>query len=250
MNNMIKAALSFFLVSCYMLHCKAQAPASFEPVAVVELFTSEGCSSCPPADKLLGETIKHYENGNKRIFALAFHVDYWNRLGWKDSFSTKQFSDRQGMYAQALHLNGVYTPQIVVNGTQEFVGSDGSSLDEALLKADSKKSSAEFSELKALSSGKQINVSYSLKGDFADSRINFALVSIHESIFVKSGENHGRQLEHTNVVRQFVTVQAASSGNIQLNDVAQTDNWMLIAYVQKNNGLAIVGAADVKLLSK
>jgi hypothetical protein len=244
----MKNVAFLLLTTCYMVNSKGQALANFEPVAVIELFTSEGCSSCPPADKLLSETVKNSENGNRKIFALAFHVDYWNRLGWKDSFSTKQFSDRQGMYAEALHLNGVYTPQIVVNGTREFVGSDKSSLNEALLKAVSKKSSVGFSVLKATSSGNHVNVSYILNGDYTDSRINFALVSIHESTFVKSGENHGRQLEHTNVVRQFVSVQAASSGSIQLSNVIRSNNWMLIAYVQKNNGLAIVGAAGVKPL--
>ena len=89
---------------------------AFQPVAVLELFTSQGCSSCPAADRLLARTISNAGKDGKNVFALSFHVDYWNRLGWPDPFSTKEYSDRQSQYASQLNLSGVYTPQIVVNG--------------------------------------------------------------------------------------------------------------------------------------
>src|ERR1700722_14103794 len=79
--------------------------AQFEPVAVIELFTSQGCSSCPPADKLLSKTITSAKTNGKKIFALEFHVDYWNYLGWSDPFSDKEFSERQNEYASAMKLN-------------------------------------------------------------------------------------------------------------------------------------------------
>src|ERR1700712_5296387 len=87
--------------------------------AVIELFTSEGCSSCPPADAVIAKVEK--ESADKPIYILAFHVDYWNRLGWKDVFSSAAYSARQNQYAQWLNLSSVYTPQVVVNGRTEFV---------------------------------------------------------------------------------------------------------------------------------
>src|SRR5882757_10188754 len=90
--------------------------------AVVELFTSEGCSSCPSADALVAAVQK--ENKDQPVYILAFHVDYWDRLGWKDAFSDAAYSDRQRAYASWLRLSSIYTPQVVVNGRKEFVGSD------------------------------------------------------------------------------------------------------------------------------
>ena len=92
--------------------------------AVVELFTSEGCSSCPPADALLAEQVRDAREHGRPVYCLAFQVDYWNRLGWADPYSDAGFSRRQNDYAQAFQSDRVYTPQVVVNGTEEFVGSD------------------------------------------------------------------------------------------------------------------------------
>ena len=92
----------------------------FSPVVVLELFTSEGCSSCPLADNLLPQLASL----DAAVIPLSFHVDYWNRLGWKDPFSSAAFSDRQREYGQHFNSDGVYTPQLVVNGEYEMVGSD------------------------------------------------------------------------------------------------------------------------------
>ena len=99
--------------------------------AVVELFTSEGCSSCPPADALVARVQK--ESTNKPVYILAFHVDYWNRLGWKDVYSSAEYSARQNQYANWLNLSSeVYTPQAIVNGHTEFVGSEEGTLRKAI----------------------------------------------------------------------------------------------------------------------
>src|SRR5262245_43259594 len=93
---------------------------SYAPVVILELFTSEGCSSCPPADKLLPELTKLGSN----IIPISFHVDYWNRLGWVDPFSSSNYSDRQRKYGEQFKLESIYTPQLVVNGEYELVGSN------------------------------------------------------------------------------------------------------------------------------
>ncbi len=243
----LMAAL-IFISALVQLRCTAQATGQFEPVALIELFTSEGCSSCPPADKLLAATLQNADASGSKIFGLAFHVDYWNRLGWKDSFSTKQYTDRQAMYVTGLGLNGAYTPQMVVNGTTEFVGSDKASLNKALLKALNTKSAAGFTLLKAVPNGDKLSVSYALKGDIGGSQIHVALVTLHASTDVKSGENRGLQLQHTHVVRQFVSAKALLSGNIELPNIppAQPANCLVIAYVQQDGNLRITAAASVQ----
>src|SRR6476646_10282347 len=98
---------------------------------VVELFTSQGCSSCPPADELLGR-IARDPSLRGRVIPLAFHVDYWDHLGWRDPFSSPEWSQRQLDYVRAMHLSGAYTPQAVVGGAREFVGSNESQLFSAI----------------------------------------------------------------------------------------------------------------------
>ena len=92
--------------------------------AVVELFTSEGCSSCPPADAVLAELIKDAKDNNRRVFCIAFPVDYWNKLGWTEPHGDPNHTKRQQEYSTAFRTDQIYTPQMIVNGTEEFVGSD------------------------------------------------------------------------------------------------------------------------------
>jgi len=220
---------------------------TFESVAVIELFTSEGCSSCPPADELLGKTILQANRDGKKIYAIALHVDYWNRLGWKDSFSTNQFSERQQSYVQNLNLHGAYTPQMVVNGRTEFVGSDEGALDQALNKALATNATAAFTSLKITEpAGKGIGVHYELQGDFSDSEIHLALVSLHEVTAVKRGENGGRTLKHSNVVRQLLTGRVQAFGEMQFAGypVPSRDNLSVIAFVQRKTDGQIIAASE------
>ena len=121
---MLATLLFFMLNSSSILDEEAETQAT-EPgaFAVVELFTSQGCSSCPPADRLLSSLLAEAEKEGKNIFPLSFHVDYWNRLGWRDPYSSSDFSKRQRRYATALS-SGVYAPQMVFKGREECVGSN------------------------------------------------------------------------------------------------------------------------------
>lgn len=219
--------------------------ASFEPIAVIELFTSQGCSSCPPADELLGKTIADAKTNGKKIFALSFHVDYWNRLGWKDPFSDSKYSQRQNDYVTTLKMESAYTPQMIVNGWDEFVGSDANVLSASLTKALSTSAKASFKSLSAnYTPGKAIKVQYSLEGRYKGNKINFALVSLKETTTIERGENKGLTLTNENVVRQFATATASSEGEFQLITLTTPvkGNAALIAYVQQDD-LKIVGAA-------
>ena len=108
---------------------------SSKPFVLIELFTSEGCSSCPSADKNLEKITAQAKAFGQNIYTLSYHVDYWDYLGWKDPYSTKQFSDRQRDYATQFNSNRIYTPQMVVNGKTEFVGSNQKTSQQAIKQA-------------------------------------------------------------------------------------------------------------------
>ena len=227
---------------------KSKITGVFEPVAVIELFTSQGCSSCPSADKLLGKTI-HNING-KKIFALSYHVDYWNRLGWADPFSSGAFSSRQNQYVSALNINGAYTPQMVVNGSREFVGSDKNALSTSLGNALAEKAETSFSELETLQEKqKGIKVKYKLEGNYSGATINFALVSLSETTDIKRGENGGITLTNENIVRQLITQKANEKGEVifAASPVPAVNNAAVIVFIQRQNGLKIIGAAMAKI---
>src|SRR5215469_12452024 len=110
-------------------------PPAKRKAVVVELFTSEGCSSCPPADALLTKMQHHATSNGAEIIPLGFHVDYWDELGWKDRFSSHAYTERQAEYSSRFRLDGPYTPQMVVDGETQFVGNDFGSAENALTKA-------------------------------------------------------------------------------------------------------------------
>jgi hypothetical protein len=223
--------------------------AQFQPVAVIELFSSQGCSSCPPADKLLSKTIANAEKDGRKIFALEFHVDYWNRLGWSDPFSDKKYTDRQDQYAAVLGLSSVYTPQMIVNGSREFVGSNEAALKDALTQALQTKSTAAFKTLTATVADGKPQVQYSLEGDFAGCKVNVALISLSETTPIKRGENGGRTLVNEHVVRQFISEQAKASGEIDFasSPLPAKSNMAVIAYIQRTADSKIIGAAQVEI---
>jgi hypothetical protein len=219
-------------------------------IAVVELFTSEGCSSCPPADDLLGELVKGAREDGRKVFALSFHVDYWNRLGWTDPYSDAAYSRRQNDYAAAFGSDRVYTPQMVVNGGEEFVGSDREkarkSIDAAL-----KSPAAASVKLRLTDSGKKDDAgwtaSYEVGSAPKGAVLNVALVERGLVSKVGRGENGGSTLRHENVVRFFRTVRLdeTGKGEVELKPPAGLvrKNASVIAYVQQANNGAVVGAA-------
>jgi hypothetical protein len=177
--------------------------------AVVELFTSEGCSSCPPADNAVAKLLKEYNN----VYLLGYHVDYWDNLGWKDVFSNADYTRRQKDYARKLN-SGIYTPQVVVNGEVQFVGSDENKLHAAINK-DLKESPQQNLTVTAKAVNNTINISYQTN---STNNLNIALVQLNAETKVQRGENHGATLHHVNIVRSFQTIALKNNaGNISLN---------------------------------
>jgi hypothetical protein len=170
------------------------------PVPVlVELFTSEGCSDCPPADRLL-------EHLDGQAIVLSEHVDYWDRLGWKDRFSSPLFTRRQENYAPMVNAKGPYTPQMVVDGEAEFVGSDAKRAADAIAKA-ARRPKADM-KLSRTAAGLQVQIaSPPTSGD-----VWVALADDRDSTQVGAGENRGRLLEHVAVVRSLRKIGSVKRG--------------------------------------
>lgn len=201
-----------------------------QSVKVIELFTSEGCSSCPPADKLVEEIQK---NNSKNVIILAYHVDYWDRLGWKDTFSQKKFSERQTWYSSIFNLNSIYTPQIVVDGQRQFVGSDESELSKALKNPALNIQNSGLTIKVTDSKNDKISVDYNLEKINSDDILNFALVQNHAISQVKRGENSNKTLSHVDIVREFQSTKPEKSGNIELDDEnLNPKDFHIVAFLQ------------------
>lgn len=209
--------------------------------AVIELFTSEGCSSCPPADALLPKLKEQYGDN---LFILSFHVDYWNRLGWKDPFSSAEYSARQNRYAAAFKSENVYTPQAVVNGKAHITGSSRGGL-EKLIRTELEGTKATSMQLSATLDGRSVTVAYETTLQSGEV-LNVALVQRVASVAVRAGENGGRKLEHHSVVRDFETMRDGS-GTVRLAvpDGLMADALAVVAYVQRTGTMHITGAGEV-----
>jgi hypothetical protein len=169
---------------------------------LVELFTSEGCSDCPPADDLLKQIHLQKTSAGQLIIGISEHVTYWNRLGWTDPFSSEQYTARQNDYSAHFGLDSVYTPQMVVNGREQFIGSDRRALQAAFLAEAQQKQIALHIESARLS-GKNVVFTYSANDLPAKSSFDLiaVLVDDMDRSSVKRGENSGRDLVHVSVAR-------------------------------------------------
>lgn len=217
--------------------------------AVLELFTSEGCSSCPPADRLLRDLIEDAEEKDLHVYALSFHVDYWNRLGWKDPYSSADYSSRQRNYARSLNSN-VYTPQLVVNGQKEFVGSNRAKAAMAVREALNRPSKGLDIEFDVKILGNSFSYSYKSQDKWEDAQLNVALVESGLSQDVSRGENRGRVLRHDNVVREFESMELdAIMGRSRLDipDDVNRANAQVIFYVQRKGSREVLAAEAIKL---
>jgi hypothetical protein len=177
-------------------------PAHADPRAVVELFTSQGCSSCPPADKIIGELAK-----DPNVIALSMPIEYWDYLGWKDTLADSRFSARQKAYSQMRGDRDVYTPQMIVNGSANVIGSDRAAIDSAI--QNTQKASGVMSVPVTMTmSGKQINVSVAASKAPGTSHGEVWICSVSKAvpISIGRGENRGRDITYYNVVRNVLKV--------------------------------------------
>ena len=228
---------------------------------LVELFTSEGCSSCPPADQLL-EALDRQPTAGAELIVLSEHVDYWNHIGWKDPYSRHFFSDRQNGYARRFGLDSVYTPQMVVDGSAQFVGSDSTKAAMAFASAERKpKIPVRLSRIGHDASGGlqaylEVGKLQSLQG-WSEAEVYIAVALNRAESQVSSGENAGRRLAHTAVVRSLTRIGVLRQGHTMTQDVhlklesgADLNNLRLIGFVQEPRQGRVLGATIVRFASQ
>ncbi|MCW5959150.1 MAG: DUF1223 domain-containing protein [Pyrinomonadaceae bacterium] len=216
---------------------------------LVELFTSEGCSSCPPADRLLAKFEKEQPFNNIDVITLALHVDYWDSLGWKDEFSSPLFTRRQDIYAQTLKTGQTFTPQMIVDGRASFIGSKEEEARKAIL-ANAKNSKAMIDVSFA---DDKLNIRISGIPDRERSTVYLAITEDKISTDVKGGENSGRKLEHGAVVRELRSIGMLSpeqsefsyEQTVQILPNWNRENLKYVVFIQENQSRKILGASRV-----
>ncbi|HXB20391.1 MAG TPA: DUF1223 domain-containing protein [Candidatus Solibacter sp.] len=238
---------SVFLLGAFAFR-PAPSPTQRKAV-IVELFTSEGCSSCPPADELLAHLSEQESLNGATIIPLGFHVDYWNSLGWQDRFSSRSYTERQQQYARKLRLDGPYTPQMVVDGTHEFVGNISSRAQMNIAEAATRPQQANVQ----VSSGESgsLRVQARLLEPSASVDVMLAITEDKLTTKVRAGENDGRVLRHAAVVRDFRRVGRAEKGSfdkavpIHLEKEWDPANLHVVVFIQAADQGLIEGAVSV-----
>ena len=236
-------------------------PETMRTPVVVELFTSEGCSSCPPADALLARLSEGQPAGNVQLIAMEEHVDYWNNGGWTDPFSSRDWTSRQYAYAGPLGNGNAYTPQMVVDGTVEFVGSHSQKARESIIKAASKvKTPVTLEQGGSSGTGKESfsatvgKLDGAAKGDVAEVWLAITETGLHSA--VTRGENAGEDLHHAAVVRLMRKVGEAKSdgetsftgdANVSLQKEWKRENLRAVLFVQEKKSRRILGATEIRV---
>lgn len=221
-----------------------------QPV-LVELFTSEGCSSCPPADRALAFLEKEQPYPQAEVITLALHVDYWDDLGWKDEYSSPLFTERQEFYEQTLKLDSAYTPQMIVDGRSEFVGSDSGKAAKAITEA----AKVQKGKIEITKSEDKLKVKIADLPEHETSNIFLAITEDNLVSNVAKGENSGKKLEHQSVVRELKSIGTLKapekSGEIettlQLKPNWKRENLKIVAFVQENASRRILGVSRILL---
>jgi len=216
---------------------------------ILELFTSEGCSSCPPADIVLAALSRGQPVPGADVIALELHVDYWNYLGWSDPFSNASYSVRQRAYGTAFNQRGIYTPQLVVDGHAELLGSSSEGAKEAIAIA-ARAPKARLT-ITRKDGGLAITVA-DLPEPNAPASVWLAITEEGLHTDVPRGENSGARLAHGPIVRQLSRVGAAAptfSGTaaVALDPAWKRENVRAVVFVQRDGSLQILGAGAVSM---
>ena len=217
-----------------------------KPVVVLELFTSQGCSSCPPADRLL-EEIKSASD-NKQVIPIAYHVDYWDYIGWKDPFATRAYTDKQRDYADKFYSSSIYTPQLVINGDEHFVGSDRVKISRRIKQILHRGSSSNTVQINnAEIKNNTVEFSYTVEGEAKKSKLHFLLAINKRVTQVKRGENRNRTLANSNiVVQEEIVPLTKKNGKFTLNipKLVTKDDTLRLVVLIKDKELTVTSGAQ------
>ena len=245
------AVLAFAAIYISIVVAKPAEPGTPRKAVVVELFTSEGCSSCPPADELLGHLSHDLSAKNIQVIPLGFHVDYWDGLGWKDRFSSAGFTQRQEQYARALKVDGPYTPEMVVDGAVEFVGNNAGQAQHTISQHASQ---PEIAAVKITTEGaNQLSIQIKAPATTGNALVMLAITEDNLSTQVGSGENGGRTLHHAAVVRELRELGKLREGSFEgAAQLKLQKEWKLqdlraIVFIQNGPSGKIDGASSIAL---
>lgn len=233
-------------------NAKSGAAAGSGSPVIVELFTSEGCSSCPPADKVIADLKRTQPVNGARILVLSEHVDYWNHIGWRDPFSNSAFTARQQEYGRKFRLEDVYTPQAVVDGQEQVIGSDRDTVETAIEKS-IRSDKAEVTITPEPNAPNKLHVTVS-RSTMNPADVMLAVTEDNLTSNVSRGENSGRKLSHVGVVRELRKIGSvsgreafATSAPLELQNGWKKNNLEAVVFVQERNSRRIVGANTLKL---
>jgi hypothetical protein len=254
------SALLFIPVFAWIFLSASDAPqTNLTSPVLVELFTSEGCSDCPPADALLQQMDRPQPVGGAQLIVLSEHVDYWNHIGWTDPYSSHFFSDRQSVYSDRFGLKSVYTPQMVVDGTTEFVGNNPILANQAIQKA------LVQQKIPVRISGISVDSPHTLRAHVeADAApvtskalktdVYLVVALNHAESQVLRGENSGRRLTHVGVVQSLTKIGNVEAGknfsqdvHVKLDSKTDLTNLRVVAFIQQTGQRQVLGAALEKV---
>ncbi len=220
---------------------------TYAPIVVLELFTSQGCSSCPPADALLDQVKKKHSD---KVFALSYHVDYWNYIGWTDPFSNANYSKKQNAYNYKFKSRSNYTPQVVVNGKEHFVGSNRSKLLSKITAYSNEKPSNAVGISGLKREGNSITVDYKLLGNLDGKDLRTVLVIDERTTNVKRGENRNRILKNSNIVvaENYSPIDGdTGKTTIEVPSLVNKEDKLTVLLLVENTEADITAAAKKKV---
>lgn len=215
---------------------------TYAPFVVLELFTSQGCSSCPSADVLLNKVKKQYK---EEVFALSYHVDYWNYIGWKDPFSKGTYTKKQRDYNIKFNSRSNYTPQLVVNGQEHFVGSSSSKMYNRIATYKKKKAPNKVDIKNVRTSGNTVRFDYAILGDVSGKNLKAVLVLDERTTQVKRGENRNRTLTNSNIVvaEKYSSISSNDgSASIEIPNIVKSNEAIQLMVFVENNVYDITAA--------
>ena len=245
-------------ITAAVRHSTVGEPAIGRQVVVAELFTSEGCASCPPADALLQQITSSSPVDGVQVLGLEEHVDYWDRLGWRDPFSYATFSNRQAEYAaRGFRVGEIYTPQLVVDGAFEAVGSDNRNVRAAIAAAAARPAARVSVTANAIGDRAHVEVAVDVPPQVERKNTANILVAVVENGLatkVERGENRNRTLAHSAVVRSLTAIGSlpldtagrSVSADLPLSPEWQTPRLQVIALVQERGSLRVLGASATR----
>jgi hypothetical protein len=249
MKFILKVFIGFFFVIGYN-QVNAQGQMSPTPTALLELFSSEGCESCPYADVFMEEILRLADSTNSPVYVIDYHVDIWNRQGWYDSLSTPEFSLRQRTYMKKVKQDAMFTPMVYINGQYGMPGGYKKEIGQAIYKEMVTPAKVGLTiNANLLNNGKGLSVSYNLTNKIDSAQVTLVLVENEVVNNITGGENKGKTLHHHHVARQMYTIPVKNeySGIYQFPIDPEMDlsKYTLVGFVQHINSWQVLSTDQV-----